>query len=118
MDSKSILVVDDEPSIRTLYQIAFAHSGYEVRVASTGEEAREMLEAAPARIIFLDLNLPGIKGDQLCREILQKWPETRMVAITGNLKYFGEGECREAGFTHVLTKPVQLHDLLNAAQDD
>jgi CheY-like chemotaxis protein len=112
----NILVVDDEPSIRTLYQIAFAHSGFEVRVASNGEEALELLHQEAAKIIFLDLNLPGIKGDQLCTQILKIWPETRMVAITGNLKSYGIDECQKAGFHHVLTKPIQLVDLLNAAK--
>ena len=116
MHPKNILVVDDEPSIRTLYHIAFSHSGYEVRVASSGEDAMEMLEEESADIIFLDLNLPGIKGDKLCRKILAQWPETRLVAITGDLRPFGELECREAGFNHVLTKPIQLADLLNAAK--
>lgn len=118
MHSKHILVVDDEPSIRTLYQIAFSHSGYEVRVASTGEEAFELLEEAPAEIIFLDLNLPGIKGDVLCKKILDRWPEARMVAITGNLKSYGEEKCQKAGFHHVLNKPIQLSDLLQAASED
>ncbi|MDF3129592.1 response regulator [Kiritimatiellaeota bacterium B1221] len=118
MQSKNILVVDDEPSIRSLYHIAFSHSGYEVRVASNGEDALEMLTEQYAEIIFLDLNLPGIKGDKLCRMILEKWPDTRMIAITGDLKPFGELECREAGFHHVLTKPIQLIDLLNAAQGE
>lgn len=116
MSTQNILVVDDEPSIRTLYQIAFAHSGYEVRVAGSGEEALELLHETPAHIIFLDLNLPGIKGDRLCTQILSLWPDTRMVAITGNLKSFGIDECRKAGFHHVLSKPIQLMDLLDAAK--
>lgn len=39
-----------------------------------------------------------------------------MVAITGNLKSFGIDECQKAGFHRVLTKPIQLVDLLNAAK--
>lgn len=58
MTSMDIPVVDDEPSIRTLYQIAFAHSGYEVRAAESGEAALDLLHQEPAKIIFLDLNLP------------------------------------------------------------
>jgi CheY-like chemotaxis protein len=115
---KNVLVVDDEPSIRALYQMAFAHSGYTVRAASSGEEALEFLAQQPAQIIFLDLNLPGIKGVDLCGKILEKWPETRMVAISGNLKAFGEAKCVEAGFSRVLPKPIQLMDLLNAAKEE
>jgi CheY-like chemotaxis protein len=115
---KHILVVDDEPSIRALYQIAFSHSGYDVRVASTGEEALELLAEQSAEITFLDLNLPGIKGDQLCGKILAKWPTTKMVAITGDLGGFGEQECKDAGFSHVLIKPIHLKDLLEAANLD
>lgn len=116
--SKSVMVVDDEPSIRALYQMAFAHSGYTVRVACSGEEALEFLAEQPAQIIFLDLNLPGIKGVDLCGKILDQWPDTRMIAISGNLKAFGEAECKAAGFCKVLPKPIQLMDLLNAANEE
>ena len=115
-DVKRVLVVDDEPSIRALYQIAFSHSGFDVQAASSGEEALEMQRAQPAQVIFLDLNLPGIKGIQLCKKILDAWPDTRMVAITGNINFFGETACREAGFHYILEKPIQLDDLLNATQ--
>lgn len=115
---KTVLVVDDEPSIRALYQMAFAHSGYTVRAASSGEEALEFLSEQPAQIIFLDLNLPGIKGVDLCGKILAEWPDTRMIAISGNLKAFGEAECKAAGFSQVLPKPIQLMDLLNAAKEE
>jgi DNA-binding response OmpR family regulator len=82
---KTVLVVDDEPSIRALYQMAFAHSGYTVRAASSGEEALEFLSEQPAQIIFLDLNLPGIKGVDLCGKILKEWPDARLIAISGRL---------------------------------
>ncbi|WFB35456.1 response regulator [Kiritimatiellota bacterium B12222] len=117
-EMKNVLVVDDEPSIRALYQIAFSHSGYEVQVASSGEEALEILQNKVVQVIFLDLNLPGIKGDELCRKIVAKWPDIRMVAITGNIQSFGEEVCRDAGFNYILHKPIQLEDLLNATREN
>ena len=111
-----ILVVDDEPSIRALYQMAFAHSGYDVQVASTGEDAWECLTEEPVKLVFLDLNLPGIKGLELCRNIKKSWPECRLVAISGNIKQYGKEACMDAGFSAVLPKPIQLADLLNAAR--
>lgn len=69
MAPKNILVVDDAPSIRALYHMAFSHSGYNVQVAPTGEEALELLRAQPAELLFLDLNLPGMNGLELAARI-------------------------------------------------
>jgi len=116
-DAKDILVVDDEPAIRALYQMAFAHVGHKVHVASTGEEAFELQEKQPSDLLFLDLNLPGIDGNELCRKIKARWPDTTCIAITGYTSKYRHELCLESGFSRVLTKPTSLQDLMSAAND-
>ena len=115
---RNILVVDDEPSMRALYKMAFTHAGHTVRAASTGEDAWEQLNQQKADMVFLDLNLPGIKGLELCKRILEHWPDTIIYAVTGYSGSFEAEACRAAGCRGMLTKPTSLAELLAAAQAD
>ncbi|MFO7913521.1 MAG: response regulator, partial [Desulfotignum sp.] len=69
MSEKRILVVDDEKQIRNIYAQAFARAGYEVTTSETAEEALEIISKASFLVFFLDLNLPGMNGVELCRKI-------------------------------------------------
>jgi len=67
--AKKILVVDDEPDILKLAVMRLESSGYEVLMAQTGEETLELLEKTTPDLILLDLLLPKMQGDVLCKKI-------------------------------------------------
>jgi len=116
MIEKRILVVDDEKQIRELYSEAFARAGYEVATAESGEEALEVFNKQPFWVLFLDLNLPGMNGIDLCRTIRKQYPMAISYAVTGYASLFELSDCRDAGFEDYFTKPVGLSDLLEAAE--
>jgi CheY-like chemotaxis protein len=113
---KRILVVDDEPSIRNTFATALRRSQYTVETAGSAEEALLVMERAPAEVLFLDLNLPGMNGLELCRQVRQNWPWSIAMAVTGYVSLFELVDCREAGFEDYFVKPVPLSDLLEAAE--
>jgi CheY-like chemotaxis protein len=113
---KRILVVDDEPSIRETLALAFSHHGYSVQTATNAMESLETMHRTPAEVLFLDLNLPGMTGLELCREVRKHWPWTISVAVTGYASLYELVDCREAGFEDYFVKPVVLADLLEAAE--
>jgi DNA-binding response OmpR family regulator len=115
MRKKMVLVVDDEERICSQFAEAFAVAGYEVQTAGRAEEALAVMRKAPAEVLFLDLNLPGMNGLELCREIRHAWPWTIVIAVTGYASLFELVDCREAGFEDYFIKPVSLEDLLAAA---
>ena len=116
MDDKRILVVDDEEMIRDIYRQAFGGAGYQVTTAESAEEALEAMKASPYLVLFLDLNLPGMNGVELCRRIRADWPMAIPYAVTGYARLFELHACREAGFEDYFIKPAELSDLLDAAQ--
>ena len=116
MGEKQILVVDDEQSILNLYSQAFSREGYIVRAAKTAEEALEIFEQEQYWVLFLDLNLPGMNGVELCRQICKEWPMVIPYAVTGYASVFELAECREAGFEDYFIKPVKKSDLISAAE--
>lgn len=111
---KKILVVDDEPDIREILREFFAEYGYEVATAGNGEEALEILGREEIPVMFLDLNLPGMSGLELCRRIRPSHPRARIFALTGYHRQFSPDSAREAGFTNYFTKPVDLRVLCGA----
>jgi DNA-binding response OmpR family regulator len=64
---KSVLVVEDDPKIRNLVKIYLLKEGYEVIEAFNGLEAKEKIEKMDPCILILDLMLPGISGEEICR---------------------------------------------------
>ncbi len=116
MEERKILVVDDEELIRDLFGQVFARAGYSVGTAESAEEALEILGKTPYWVFFLDLNLPGMNGVELCRRICQDYPMAIPIAVTGYASLFELSDCRTAGFEDYFTKPVQLSDLLEAAE--
>lgn len=115
MTEKRILVVDDEKAIRDLYAEIFAREGYVVQCAESAEEALVYMKKTPSWVLFVDLNLPGMNGVKLCRQIRAEWPMAIAFAVTGYASVFQLSECREAGFEDYFTKPVPLKELRKAA---
>lgn len=114
---RKLLIVDDEASIRDLFQSAFSDEGYMVHLAENGEQALAILKKYEIDLIFLDLKLFGMNGIELCRQIKRDKPVSIIYAITGWTGLFEVEECREAGFDDYFTKPFQLDVLFKAVRD-
>jgi len=117
MNEKNILVVDDEIDILKVYTDILKKAGYTVRSAESGEEALKILQKENIQAMFLDLNMPGMSGIELCRKIRKDKPISYIIAITGYTSIFELAECREAGFDDYFPKPIRVERLLKAADD-
>ena len=117
MDEKKILVVDDEEVIRELMEQAFNRFGYTVRTAENSEKALEILSGEKIQVKFLDLDMPGMNGLDLCRKIREKFPTSMIHALTGHGSLYQLSDCRQAGFDDYFTKPVDLILLRKAAEE-
>ncbi len=117
MNKKKILIVDDDIQILNLLEKAFERKGYSIHTAETGEQALEIMKNEEFKVMFLDLNLPGISGMDLCREIRKDNPNAHIFAVTGHASKFEFSECREAGFDGYFTKPVNLKLLYEVAEE-
>jgi len=108
-----ILVVDDSLLMRQLLDNILAAEGYEVFLASNGEEAIEVAKERRPRIIVMDINMPVINGLQACTR-LKAIKETRsipVVLMTGLGMY--KMDAFEAGADGFITKPFDLSDIIN-----
>ncbi len=112
---KRILAVDDEPAIRTMMKLLQRQPGWQVDTAASAEEALEMLVIKDYDVFFLDLNMPGMDGIELCRRIQQLKPGSVAFAVTGYASQAHQEECIKAGFKGYFTKPVKISELIKAA---
>ena len=75
-----ILVVDDEREMRDLLQTSLSAEGYEIVVASNGEEAIGVAKTGNPQVILLDIEMPGIDGIETCKR-LEADEKTRLIPI-------------------------------------
>ena len=117
MKEKLVMVVDDEEQIRGVFKTALESEGFKVVTAPTAEEALDILKMKNVNVFFLDLNLPGMNGLELCKLIRRDNPIAFIFAVTGYGSIFELVECREVGFDDYFKKPVDLRLLVEAAKE-
>lgn len=106
--ASTILVVDDEPDLRTLYELTLLREGYRVETASTVREAREQLQAHRFDAVITDMRLPDGFGMELLQDLRDQQRRERCVVMTAYGSAENAVEALRAGAFDYLTKPVDL----------
>jgi len=112
-----ILIVDDEKNIQRTLGMILRGEGHRVREAGVGEEALALLEAAPADLVLLDVNLPGADGIAVLKEIKRRHPATSIVMISGQATIAAAIEAARAGAFDFLEKPLAKERVLIAVRN-
>ena len=111
-----ILIVDDVPSNRILAASMLKRLGWDTCLASDGPEALEMLAMETVDAILLDISMPKLSGDEVCRKI-RRDPALAGLPVVAYTAHGLDEEISQilsAGFDCILVKPVNLHDLQQA----
>lgn len=103
-----ILVLDDEPDLRTLYELTLLREGYQVEVAATVQEAWEHLHAKRYDLVITDMRLPDGSGVDLLKGLRAQQRRERCIVITAYGSAENAVESLKAGAFDYLTKPVDL----------
>jgi two-component system response regulator PilR (NtrC family) len=103
-----LLVVDDEPDLRTLYELTLLREGYEIDSAGSVAEALAHLQAAQYSAIITDMKLPDGSGLALLRWLEQAGRPEKAIVITAFGSAENAVEALKAGAFDYLTKPVDL----------
>ena len=103
-----ILVVDDEPDLRTLYELTLLREGYRVEAAADLAQARQCLQERQFDVVITDMRLPDGLGLELLRDMVKQQRPERCVVITAYGSAENAVEALKAGAFDYLTKPVDL----------
>jgi two-component system KDP operon response regulator KdpE len=107
----TVLIVDDEPQIRRVMRTTLTSQGYAVVEAKTGEEALQKFRSDHPGLILLDVNLPGISGLDVCREIRQS-SDIPIVMLTVRNTERDKVQALDAGADDYVVKPFGAQELL------
>jgi two-component system, OmpR family, alkaline phosphatase synthesis response regulator PhoP len=121
MDRK-ILIVDDEPHLRTLIQQTLEEledEGVEMLTATNGEEALAAIESAKPNLVFLDVMMPKLSGFDVCSRTKHTLglTDVYVVLLTAKGQEFDRQRGHEAGADLYMTKPFDPDALLQKARD-
>ncbi|MGD9231321.1 MAG: response regulator, partial [Desulfobacterales bacterium] len=105
-DSKKILIVDDEKSVREITKIRLEKLGYDPECVQNGKEALEILDREEVPLILMDLRLPDMDGPELCLRIKERNPEIVIYAFSGHVTEVDFDQLEQMGFDGLLCKPV------------
>ena len=110
----TVLVVDDEPSLRLLCRVNLELESYRVLEAGTLGEARRLLDSEPVDVIILDVHVGDGDGRDLLEELRARDADVRVAMLTGSADVTtGRFEAADA----VMPKPFEPTELLNVVRD-
>jgi two-component system response regulator PilR (NtrC family) len=106
--ANSLLVVDDEPDLRTLYELTLVREGYEVEIAGSVQEAWALLSERAFSAVITDMRLPDGTGLELLQRLEEGARSEKAIVITAYGSAQGAVEALKCGAYDYLTKPVDL----------
>jgi two-component system chemotaxis response regulator CheY len=115
-----VLVVDDEPSVRTIVRLLLEKAGYDVLEAANGEAAIEALNAGENRlvldVVICDIRMPKINGIQAIEYFQREYPHVPVIVLTAYPETKMAVSFMRSGVTDYLVKPVDAQKLMGAVE--
>jgi DNA-binding NtrC family response regulator len=109
-----VLLVDDESDFVDTFAERLRLRGFNAQVAHTGEQALRLVEDGDARIMILDLKMPGMDGMEVLRRVKVKHPEMQVIILTGHGSEKDEEAARDLGAFEYLRKPADIGMVIEA----
>jgi len=112
LDSKRLLLIEDDPTIAELLAYNLRHAGYEVMQRRDGQAGLEAALGCSVDLVLIDLMLPELDGMAVCREIARKKPGLPMIMLTALTERETMLRGFESGADDYITKPFDLDEVL------
>jgi len=107
-----VLVVDDEETVRTLFQRILQAAGYDAATAADGNEALTVMAGGGIDVVLLDIKMPGLSGiDVLCK-ISTDWPDSCVIMVTAIADVDTAVKAMKLGAYDYITKPFEQNEVL------
>jgi two-component system cell cycle sensor histidine kinase/response regulator CckA len=117
--NETILVVDDEETVRDIAKRLLGRSGYQVMLADSGENALDIYHEHYGNIdvVLMDLGMPGMGGKSCLEKIKQAYPDAKVLIASGYIQYELTDELESLGAIGMVSKPYRKHQLLKQIRE-
>src|SRR5438874_281417 len=109
---KTILMIEDDAPTREVVRMACVGQNLNLIEAETGEKGMEMIEKSEPDLVILDLNLPGVSGMDVCRQLRADGTQVPVIMLTAKNDTIDVVVGLEVGADDYLTKPFEVRELL------
>jgi DNA-binding NtrC family response regulator len=111
----TILIIDDEESIRTVFQVALERAGYRVLTAENGKHGLRLLEHQEADLVLVDIFMSEMDGLELIPLVRKTRPACKIIAISGGSSEWDYLDtAKKLGAHDALKKPFSIQEVLDA----
>lgn len=107
-----ILIVEDNEELQEFLRDLLVEQGYTVQAASSGVAALKKLETHQPDLVLLDLTLPDMSGESICRDVRKLYPETAIIILTAKDEVESKVKVLQMGADDYITKPFVTDELL------
>src|SRR5271168_1843818 len=111
-NSERILVIEDDRAVQKALKRLFEAEGFTVDISGSGDAGLRMFWEAKPTVLILDLRLPGIPGEDVCREISRASPSVPIIILSGRTEVMDKVLLLELGAHDYVTKPFSPRELL------
>ena len=108
----TVLVIDDDETIRHFLPRELKAEGYQVLTADSGRAGLQILEKEPVDLVLLDIRMPDLSGIQVLERIRQQWPDQVVVMLTGEPDHETAVQAMRLGARDYLTKGKPIREEL------
>jgi len=118
-EKPKILIADDMDTVVKLETILLRRTGSDIIVAKTGTEALKKVQTERPNVALLDLSMPEMNGDVVCKFIKgnPSLRDIKVIIVTARGEKDAEERCRNAGCDHFMTKPIKHTELLQVVEN-
>ena len=111
MANEKILIVEDDEVLREVTLVQLEREGYAMSSAASAEQAISILERVPHQLILTDLNLPGMSGLALLKQVKMEYPESTVIVMTAFATVQTAVDAMKAGAYDYINKPIHPFEL-------
>jgi two-component system cell cycle response regulator DivK len=116
MNTRHLIVVDDNDTNRLLPGLFLRPLGYTVHECESASQALDLLQTTACDVLLLDISMPTVSGLQLCLQLRAdaRFADMKIIAYTAHAMPEEIQQLQEAGFNKVLLKPIRSYELMQA----
>ena len=117
MKRKRILLVEDDETLVTSFQMILQKGGYHVETTTTGQQALERAKKTDFQLAILDISLPDIQGPEVASHLKKQDDNIGLVFITGHPTFNDCIQALDIGIDEILLKPIGANELLRVTKE-